>query len=95
MNKQSLASQSPGKYELTIVLDGKTTVAKGKKIEETIAEIVEISKGKLGKVENWGLINTGLYLHFPLELEKSAVKNISTKLNQEGEIKRHLLVRKE
>lgn len=42
------------KYELTVVLDPKATVAKKKKVIETIEKIISLLKGKLGKVEDWG-----------------------------------------
>jgi len=82
------------KYELTVVLDGKATAAKKKKVIETIEKIVALAKGKLGKVEDWGVKETGLYLFFPLETPKSSVKMISTKLSQENDVNKYLLVRK-
>ena len=92
------------KYELTVVLDGKVTSGKKKKIAETIEKIVTITKGKLGKLEDWGVkdlafmigkFSTGLYLHYPLELEELSVSGISAKLNQEGDILRYLLIKVE
>ncbi len=83
------------KYELTIVLDSKATAAKKKKVTETIEKIVALLKGKLGKVEDWGVKENGLYLFFPLEIEKSSVKMIATKVSQEDDIKKYLLIRKE
>lgn len=94
MNKQSLASHGAGKYELTIVLDAKATVAKKKKVIETIEKVVSLLKGKLGKVEDWGVKENGLYLFFPLEIDKSSVKMIATKMEQETDILKHLLIRK-
>ena len=82
------------KYELTIVLDSKATSAKKKKVTETIEKIVALAKGKLGKVEDWGVKESGLYLFFPLETPKSSVKMISTKVSQEESIKKYLLIRK-
>lgn len=82
------------KYELTLVLDGKATPAKKKKVVEAVEKVVGIVKGKLEKMEDWGVVGTGLYLHFPLELETSSVKTISTKINQESEILKYLLIRK-
>lgn len=82
------------KYELTIVLDAKATAAKKKKVTETIEKIVTLLKGKLGKAEDWGVKENGLYLFFPLEIEKSSVKMIATKVGQESEIKKYLLIRK-
>jgi len=90
------------KYELTVVLDGKATVAKKKKVQEAIEKIVNLSKGKLGKAEDLGTKElaykikksaTGVFLHFPLELDASEVKSLSVKLNQETEIIRYLLVK--
>jgi small subunit ribosomal protein S6 len=99
------------KYELTIVLDGKATAAKKKSIQGLVEKIVELSKGKIGKVEDWGVKDlayklgkpaspagrstTGVYLHFPLELETEAVKNLASKIKVEAEILRYLLVRKD
>lgn len=89
---------------MTIVLDGKATPAKKKKFTEMVEKIVAVSKGKLGKVEDWGEkelaykiggSTSGIFLHFPLELEAKAVKNISTKLYQEREIIRQLIVKKD
>lgn len=82
-------------YELTVVLDAKVTPAKKKKVIETVEKIVGIVKGKLGKMEDWGVKEAGLYLFFPLELEKKSVKMILTKVSQEEGILKYLLVRKE
>lgn len=82
------------KYELTVVLDAKATAAKKEKVTETIEKIVTLAKGKLGKVEDWGVKEAGLYLFFPLEIEKSSVKMISTKVSQESEILKYLIIRK-
>ena len=82
------------KYELTLVLDSKATAAKKKKVTEAVEKIVALAKGKLGKVEDWGVKETGLYLFFPLETPKSSVKMISTKMSQESEVLKYLLIRK-
>ena len=90
------------KYELTVVLDGKTTPAKKKSFQELLEKLVKIGKGKVVKLDEWGVKNlaykigksaTGLYLHYILELESGQVKAIATKLGQEGAVIRHLLVR--
>jgi len=89
------------KYELTVVLDGKTTPAKKKTFQELLEKLVKIGKGKVVKLDEWGVKNlaykigksaTGLYLHYTLELESESVKGIATKLNQEGIVLRHLLI---
>lgn len=89
------------KYELTIVLDGKTTPAKKKVAQEWVEKLIKIAKGKIVKLDEWGVRDlacrigksaTGLYLHYTLELESGSVKGIATKLNQEGVVLRHLLI---
>ncbi len=89
------------KYELTLVLDGKTTPAKKKAVQKLIEELIKIAKGKIVKLDEWGVKDlayrigksaTGLYLHYILELESGQVKGIATKLSQEGVVLRHLLV---
>lgn len=90
------------KYELTVVLSEKTTTAKKKSVLESITKIVELLKGKLGKVEDWGVKDLaykiekqekGLYLHIPLELESSFVKQLDTKLKMDDGILRYLIVK--
>ncbi len=83
------------KYELTTVLDKKATSAKKKKIEETIEKMVAVFKGKIGKVEDWGEKEAGVFLFFPLELEPEGAKEMTIKLGQEKEILKYLLIRKE
>ena len=64
-------------YELTIILAGKATPAKKKSVTEKIKKLITTLKGKVGKVEDWGekelayqiaKNETGIFLHFPLEL---------------------------
>lgn len=90
------------KYELTLVLDGKVASAKKKAIQELIEKAVTLLKGKIEKVEDWGVkdlaypirkYTTGAYLHFKLELEALSVKQILIKLKTEEAILRHLLVK--
>ena len=91
-----------GKYELTVVLDGKATAAKKKRVVEKIKKLISTFKGKVGKVEDWGekelafkikKSTTGIFLHIPLELNPEAAKAINGKLRLEEEILRYLLVR--
>lgn len=91
-------------YELTVVLSGNTTAAKKKNAQEAIAKIVKIIGGKVGKVEEWGKKelaydiaknDSGIFLHYNLELEGEAVKMLPQKFNLEENIIRYLLVRKE
>ena len=92
------------KYELTVVLDGKTAPAKKKALQELLEKLVKMGKGKVVNLDEWGVKDlaynigkstTGLYLHYVLELESGSVKGISTKLVQEGVVIRHLLIRKD
>lgn len=90
------------KYELTIVLDGKSTPAKRKTVISTIEKIITTFKGKIEKTEDWGereiyeksgKNNSGYFVHFLLEFESSSIKGLNLKLKMENEIKKHLLIR--
>lgn len=92
------------KYELTIVIAGGTTPAKKKSIHGKVEKIIKGGKGKVGKLDDWGELkleyliegnSSGIYLHYPIELEPAQAKEIDTKLNLEEEIIRYLLVKKE
>ena len=91
-------------YELTVVMDGKATPAKKKAFQTKIEKLIETFEGKIGKVEDWGektlsyKINkstSGIFLHLQLELDGESAKGLKIKLEQEDEIIRFLLVRKE
>lgn len=89
------------KYELTVVVDGKSA-AKKKTVTDKVEKLVSVLKGKVGKVEDWGVKDlaykikksqSGIFVHFPLELEGSAAKSLGDKLRIEDDIIRYLLVR--
>jgi small subunit ribosomal protein S6 len=91
-------------YELTLVLPEKTTPAKKKSTQELVEKLIKTLKGKITKVDEWGELKlsykikgseSGIFLHYWLELEKQAVKEIDTKLRLEEDIIRYLLVKKE
>jgi len=90
------------KYELTLVLDGKASAAKKKAVTESIEKIVALGKGKMDKVNEWGVRDlaykmgkstSGVYLHFPLELETEVAQNLLGKIRANEDIIRYLLVR--
>ncbi len=92
------------KYELTVVLDGKATPAKKKGVRASVEKFITSLKGKVGTVEEWGekplsykigKSESGNFLYFPLELGPESTKALSTKLSQEEEIIRYLLLRKD
>jgi len=91
-------------YELTLVLPAKISPAKKKSAQELVEKLVKTLKGKIAKVDDWGELKlsykisgneTGNFLHYWLELDKQAVKNINDKLRLEEGIIRYLLVKKE
>lgn len=96
--------ESMRKYELTVLLDGKATAAKKKSVKEKLDKLIEVNEGKLGTFEDWGEKDlafpikksmSGIFLHFPLELNPDRAKNLSSKLKVEDEILRYLLVKNE
>jgi len=92
------------RYELTLILEGKASVAKKKKLIDKIEKIIKELRGKIVGHEDWGekefrypikKKDTGIYLFFELELESKAAKDLLPKLKLEEEILRYLLVRKD
>lgn len=92
------------KYELTVVLPGDTTTAKKKNSQEAIEKIVKTFGGKVAKLDDWGKKelayniaknDSGIFLHYILELEAESVKMLSQKLNLEEGIIRYLFVKQE
>jgi len=88
-------------YELTLILEGKATSAKKKAVLESLEKIVKMFRGKMDKVEDWGVKEMfheikknkeGAYLHIPLELPSESVKQLDLKLKTEESILRHLIV---
>jgi small subunit ribosomal protein S6 len=89
-------------YELTIILRAKATAAKKKAVKVVIEKLVKTFKGRVAKAEDWGerdfaysiaKNNSGVFLHFKLNLEPKAAKDLDAKLRLEQDVLRYLLVR--
>jgi small subunit ribosomal protein S6 len=92
------------KYELTIILEGKTTAAKKKAVLETLEKSIKMLEGSLQKAEDWGVKEMfheikkekeGLYLHMPFELNAKSIKSLEIKLKAMENVLRYLIVRTE
>lgn len=92
------------KYELTIILEAKTTAAKKKSILESIEKTIKLLEGKVEKAEDWGVkelfheikkVKEGLYLHMPFEMEAKSIKSFEIKLKATDDILRYLIIRTE
>jgi ribosomal protein S6 len=92
------------KYELTVVLDEKTTPAKIKSQSEKINNLATTFKGVVTSEKNWGKIdfaypigrfNAGEYIHYELELDKSNARAFNTKLSADDQILRYLFIRRD
>ena len=92
------------KYELTLVLDGKSGAAKKKKVTETLEKILAVTKSSIKESKEWGIkelaykigkSETGLYLFFEMEMDPKAAKNLNEKLRNDADIIRYLLINKE
>lgn len=90
------------KYELTLILESKTTSAKKKSFLESLEKVIKILEGKVEKAEDWGVKelfheikkkNEGLYLHMPVELPAKSAKQLDQKLRMDENVLRHLLVK--
>lgn len=92
------------KYELTLVLDGKSGSAKKKKVTETLEKTLKIFKGAISESKEWGVkelayklgkSETGLFLYFEIDLDPAGVKALNDKLRTDPDLIRYLLIRKE
>lgn len=92
------------KYELTLILEGKTTSAKKKAVLETLEKSIKMFEGSLQKAEDWGVKEMfheikkekeGLYLHMPFELNAKSIKSLEIKLKAMENVLRYLIVRTE
>jgi small subunit ribosomal protein S6 len=92
------------KYELTLILEGKTTAAKKKAVLETLEKSIKMLEGSLQKAEDWGVKEMfheikkekeGLYLHMPFELNAKSIKSLGIKLKAMENVLRYLIVRTE
>lgn len=90
------------RYELTLVLPEKATAAKKKSVTQIIEKMVKVFKGKIEKVDDWGKIKlfypiknnqSGVFLHFKLELKSDSARQVEQKIKLEEDIIRHLLVK--
>jgi len=90
------------KYELTIILEGKTTSAKKKTVLETLEKSIKMLEGKIEKAEDWGVKELfheikkekqGLYLHMPFELLAKSIKPLEIKLKAMENILRYLIIK--
>ncbi len=90
------------KYELTVLLDGKSSPAKKKKFSEGIEKIISSFSGKVVKSKEWGVLDlaysikknkNALYLFWELELPADKVKSLRDKLKLEEDVLRYLLVK--
>ncbi|HKC05136.1 MAG TPA: 30S ribosomal protein S6 [Patescibacteria group bacterium] len=91
------------KYELTVVLDGKSGPAKKKKVTEVLEKTLALFKGAIKESKEWGVkelaykigkSETGLYLFFELELDPTGVKALNDKLRTDPDVIRFLLINK-
>lgn len=90
------------KYELTVLISGKATPAKQKSAGEKIKKIVEVFKGKVEKVDDWGKKDlvykikgneSGIFTLFNIELNPEDVKKLNDKLKMEDDLLRFLIVK--
>lgn len=91
------------KYELTVVLDGKSGASKKKSQTEKITKIISLFAGKILKETDLGVKDlaykikdskTGLFTFFDLELDPKGVKALNDKLRTDTDVIRFLLINK-
>jgi len=92
------------KYELTVIMPGKTTPARLKAFSQKLEKLIAALKGKISEEKNWGTMDLtykikkeekGVFVLYLLELEKSVVKKLNESFRTDDLILRHLLVKAE
>ena len=81
------------KYELNVVIDSKATPAKKKAVTEKITKMVDLAKGKVTKMEDFGDKKYGIVLLFVLELGPEAAKGLVTKVRQDEDVIKQLMIK--
>jgi small subunit ribosomal protein S6 len=90
------------KYELTVVLDGKTASAKKKKVVDGLEKVLTTFKGAIKETKEWGVkelaykigkSETGLYLCFEIELDPAGIKALNEKLRTDADVLRFLVIK--
>lgn len=90
------------KYELTLILEGKTTAAKKKSVLESLEKTIKMLEGSVQKAEDWGVKEMfheikkekeGLYLHMPFEMNAKSVKSLEIKLKAMENVLRYLIIK--
>ena len=87
---------------MTVVISGKATPARQKAAVEKVKKLVDLFKGKVEKVDEWGKVDlmyriegneSGIFFLFNIELNPEDTKKVSDKLKTEEDIIRFLVVR--
>ena len=91
-------------YELTLVLDPDLSSEDQKKLTEKIKKIIEDTKGKVEKVNDWGKRELaypikkkkmGFYFLWEIKLALGDLDKIDKKIKIEEGVMRYLIIRKE
>ena len=89
-------------YENTIVAKQDLAEKELKTIKDKYNDVINKSKGKVIKVEEWGLLNLankiknynkGFYIHYKFEGNKETLDEIEKKIKLDGSIIRFLTVK--
>ena len=89
-------------YENTIVAKQDLPKSELEKIKEKYTTLINDNKGKVLKIEEWGLMNLSrkikkynkaFYIHYKFEGSSETLKEINKKIKVDGSIIRHLIVK--
>tara|TARA_B100000963_G_scaffold146964_1_gene127973 strand:+ start:20888 stop:21211 length:324 start_codon:yes stop_codon:yes gene_type:complete len=89
-------------YEKTIVAKQDLPKSELDKIREKYTAIINDNKGKVIKVEEWGLMNLSrkikkynkaFYIHYKFQGNPQTLKELNKKVKIDGSIIRHLIVK--
>ena len=89
-------------YENTIVAKQDLPKSELEKIKEKYTTLINNNKGKVLKIEEWGLMNLSrkikkynkaFYIHYKFEGSSDTLKEINKKIKVDGSIIRYLIVK--
>ena len=89
-------------YEHTLVAKQDLSASEVKNVEDRYNEIINKSKGKVVKIEKWGLLsfakkiknyNKGFYIHYKFEGNAETLNEIRKKSIIDNSILRHLTIK--
>lgn len=89
-------------YEMTLVLPEGASAAKEKSTTDMVEKLAKTFEGSVKKTDKWGKLplayaveknNSGIFMHYKIEMTEKGAAEMEQKIRLEEGIIRHLLVK--